>query len=100
MGTTVRVRDEDKEKLERLRAMVTLSSGKKVTQEQLLGTLLDDALSRGESFVTETFGPKLPLSDKDFAKIMGLISDWGVVTSSADIDRILYGSTSTEHRKK
>jgi hypothetical protein len=49
MGTTVRVRDEDKEKLERLRAMVTLSSGKKVTQEQLLGTLLDDALSRGES---------------------------------------------------
>lgn len=100
MGTTVRVRDEDKEKLERLRARAILSSGAKVTQEELLGHLLDQALSRGESFLADIFGPKLPLSDREFEKVKGLISDWGVETSSQDIDQILYGSPRLGHRKK
>lgn len=92
MGTTVRVRDEDKGKLERLRAMVTLSAGKKVTQEELLGTLIEDALSRGEGFLSDAFGPRLPLSDMEFQKVLGLISDWGVETSWEEIDHFLYGS--------
>lgn len=100
MGTTVRVRGEDKEKLERLRAWATLSSGAKVSQEQLLGLLLDQALSRGESFFADVFGPKLPLSDEEFEKVKGLITDWGVETSSQDIDRTLYGSPRLGHRKK
>ncbi len=99
MGTTVRVRDEDKEKLERLRAQATLSSGEKVTQEQLLRLLLDDALSRGESFFSDVFGPKLPLSDEEFEKVKGLITDWGVETSSHDIDRVLYGSPRLGRKK-
>ncbi len=93
MGTTVRIRDEDKEKLERLRVLVTLSSGAKVTREQLLGLLINHALSRGEVFVVENFGPNLPLSDKEFEKVKGLISDWGVETSSQQIDLVLYDST-------
>lgn len=91
MGTTVRVRDEDKEKLERLRALATLSSGAKVTQEELLGLLLDEALSHGESFLAGAFAPRLPLPDDDFRKMMGLVTDWGVRTGSDEIDRTLYG---------
>jgi hypothetical protein len=100
MGTTVRVRDEDKEKLERLRARAILSSGEKVTQEQLVGFLLDQALSRGESFLVDVFGPKLPLSDGEFEKVKGLIIDWGVETSSQDLDRTLYGFRRARHAKK
>ena len=100
MGTTVRVRDVDKEKLERLRALATLSSGSKVTQEDLLGRLLDEALSRGEGFLAGAFGPKLPLSDEEFQKVMGLVTDWGVETSSEDIDQTLYGRPHQGRRKK
>ncbi len=99
MGTTVRVRGEDKEKLERLRALATLSSGAKVTQEDLLGLLLDEALSRGEEFLAGAFGPKLPLSDAQFEKVMGLVEDWGVETSSEDIDKALYGGPVNKRKK-
>jgi len=77
LGTTVRVREEDKEKLERLRAMATLSSGRKISQERLLGALLDDALSHGESFLAESFGGSRPLSEKEFERVLSLVSDWG-----------------------
>ena len=91
MGTTVRVKEEDKEKLERLRAMATLASGQKVSQEELLGAVLDDALSHGESFLAETFGEKKSLSGREFEKLLSLVTDWGVKTSSSEIDEILYG---------
>ena len=91
MGTTVRVREEDKEKLERLRAMATLSSGRKISQERLLGALLDDALSHGESFLAESFGGSRPLSEKEFERVLNLVSDWGVETSSEEIDEVVYG---------
>ena len=91
MGTTVRLREEDKEKLERLRAMATLSSGRKISQERLLGALLDDALSHGESFLAESFGGSRPLSEKEFERVLSLVSDWGVETSSDEIDEVLYG---------
>ncbi len=99
MGTTVRVRDEDKEKLERLRAMATLTSGAKVTQEDLLGLLLDEALSRGEQFLAGAFGPKLPLSNDQFEKVLGLVEDWGVQTSSEEIDQALYGGSVKKTKK-
>ena len=91
MGTTVRLREEDKEKLEGLRAMATLSSGRKISQERLLGALLDDALSHGESFLAESFGGSRPLSEKEFERVLSLVSDWGVETSSDEIDEVLYG---------
>ena len=87
----MRLREEDKEKLERLRAMATLSSGRKISQERLLGALLDDALSHGESFLAESFGGSRPLSEKEFERVLSLVSDWGVETSSDEIDEVLYG---------
>jgi len=99
MGTTVRVRGEDKEKLERLRVLATLSSGAKVTQEDLLGLLLDEALSRGEEFLAGAFGPKVPLSDDHFKRVLGLVEDWGIETSSEEIDQTLYGGPVKKRKK-
>lgn len=94
----MRVREEDKEKLERLRAMATLASGQKVSQEALLGAVLDDALSHRERFLAETFGERKPLSGKEFEKLLSLVSDWGVETSSREIDEILYGRPAQRRR--
>ena len=99
MGSTVRVRDEDKEKLEKLRALATLASCEKITQEELLGVLLDDALSHGESFLTEAFGERRPVFEKEFERILGLVSDWGVETSPEEIDRVLYGTGNVRRKK-
>ncbi len=100
MGTTVRLRDQDKEKLERLKALLTLSTGKKITQEELLGVLLNNALARGESFLPEVFGEKFPLSDREFQKIKGLISDWGVETNWREIDELLYSQPRRRSRSR
>jgi hypothetical protein len=100
LGTTVRVREEDKEKIEKLRALATLASGQKVTQEELLGAVLDDALSHGESFLAEAFGENRSLSEKEFEKLLALRSDWGVETSSEAIDEILYGKSSQPSRRR
>ncbi len=99
MGSTVRVRDEDKEKLEKLRALATLTSGQKVTQEELLGVLLDDALSHGESFLAEAFGERKPVSEREFERILGLVSDWGVETGPEEIDQFLYGTGNVRRKK-
>jgi hypothetical protein len=43
-----------------------------------------------------------PLTEKEFEKILGLISDWNVETSSSEIDEVLYGSSlvaSRPHRR-
>ncbi len=100
MGTTVRLRDRDKEKLEKLKALVTLSTGKKITQEELLGVLLDEAMNRGEGFLPEVFGEKFPLSDKEFQKIKRLISDWGVKTNWREADEILYDPLGHRSRRR
>src|SRR5215469_1751978 len=99
LGTTVRIRDADKEKLEKLQAMATLSSGGKVSQEDVLGALLENALTQGESFMMGAFGGKLPLSDEEFEKVRALTSDWGFSTKEEDIDKDLYGTRSTGRRR-
>lgn len=96
----MRLRDQDKEKLEKLKALVTLYTGRKVTQEELLGVLLNDALARGENFPLEVLGEKFPLSDREFQKMKGLISDWGVETSWREIDELLYNPPKRRSRRK
>ena len=91
MSTSVKLGAEDKEKLEKLQALVTLKAAMKVTQQELLATLIRDALARGEEFVEKVFKTDLPLSDADYAKVLALIEDWGVETRWEEMDRELYG---------
>ncbi len=98
MSSTLRLGD-DKKKLEKLRALATRASGRKVTQERLLGGLLDCALARGQSFLAEAFGEGKPVSEREFERILGLASDWGVETGPEESDQVLYG-TGIVRRKK
>jgi len=91
MATAVKVDETAKSRLEELQAEIRLRTGTKVTQQELLSRLIDDAYeSQAEvidSFRTQT----VPLTEEEKAVMArGRISS-GVETDEADIDDILYG---------
>ncbi len=58
-----------------------------------------DALPHEEGFLATSFGETEPLSEKEFEKVLGLVSDWGVETSSDEIDQILYGARRSRRKR-
>ena len=89
MSTSVKLADDDKERLEKLQALVTLKLGEKMTQQELLARLIQDALTRGDEFI-ESVKPNVPMSDEEFVRVLSLSEDWGVETKSEEIDQVLY----------
>jgi len=94
MTTSVKLNDRDKEKLERLQALVTLRTGEKITQQELLRILIGEALLKGDGFFDKISEQKLPMSDEEYERILSLVDDWRVETSWEDVDQILYGAKS------
>jgi predicted transcriptional regulator len=92
MSTSVKLDEEDKEKLERLQALVTLKAGGKVTQQELLSMLIREALARSDEFVEKIFKTSIPMPDQEYEKILSLVEDWGVETNWKEIDQTLYGA--------
>jgi hypothetical protein len=89
MSTSVKLAEDDKERLEKLQALVTLKLGEKMTQQELLARLIQDALTRGDEFI-DSVKPNVPMNDEEFGKVLSLSEDWGVETSSEEIDKVLY----------
>jgi len=94
MTTSVKLNDRDKEKLERLQALVTLRTGEKITQQELLRILIGEALLKVDEFFDRISEQKLPMPDEEYERILSLVDDWRVETSWEDIDQILYGAKS------
>lgn len=92
MSTSVKLSEKDKEKLEKLQALVTLKAGEKVTQQELLSTLIREALAKDDEFVKKMVKTNIPMSDQEYERILTLVEDWGVETSWEEIDQTLYGS--------
>ena len=86
MATTVKIRDEDKEKLDRLRAHLLLK-GIKLNQEELLSKIITISETHQMLFDEEGFEP---LSDKQIEEIMKLTFSLGK-SSHKTIDEELYG---------
>ena len=98
MATSVKLSETDKKKLEKLQAMVTVKTSKKVTQQEILSKLISKATEQGDSFIRETFESTVPLSDNDYNRLLSLTSDWGIETKWEDIDESLYGSSGKGRR--
>lgn len=99
MSTSVKLSQADKRKLERLQAMVTVKTSKKVTQQEILSKLISKATEEGDKFVRKTFESTVPMSDEAFRRILSLKSDWGIRTKWEDIDKTLYGDLFTQTKK-
>lgn len=98
MSTSVKLSEEDKEKLEKLQALVTLKAGGKVTQQEILSALIGEALARGDEFLGKAFKPNIPMPDEEFKKVLSLTEDWGVETGWKEMDKLLYGAAKRGRR--
>jgi hypothetical protein len=91
MATAVKVDEEAKSRLEELQAEIKLRTGEKVTQQELLTRLIDDAYESREAVIDSFRESMVPLSEAEKEAMQaGRISS-GVETDEDDIDDILYG---------
>ena len=91
MTTAVKVDDEAKARLEELQAEIRLEAGKKVTQQELLSRLIDDAYESREEVVDSFRESTVPASDAEIDAFLDGTFDSGIETDEEDIDDILYG---------
>jgi hypothetical protein len=97
--TSVKLTEDDKRKLEKLQALVTVKTSKKVTQQEILSKLISKATKEVDTFVDETFENTVPMPDDAYQRMLSLTSDWGVKTKWQDIDKAIYGDTSALTKK-
>jgi len=91
MTTAVKVHEDAKSRLEELQAEIRLETGRKVTQQELLTRLIDDAYESRDELIDSFRKASVPLSEAEKeAMHRGRFSS-GVETDESDIDDVLYG---------
>lgn len=91
MTTSVKMDDDTKARLERLRAEIRLQTGARVTQQELLARLIEEAIESKADLVDSFREERVPLADAEREAFHeGMVSS-GVTTSEADVDDVLYG---------
>ncbi|MHB8585417.1 MAG: hypothetical protein ACYDDF_06220 [Thermoplasmatota archaeon] len=93
MGTTVRVRDDDKALIVALQTRLRLASGKRVPLEDLVHRIVEFAASHEDEWLVPDEAPKL--SEAQFRAFFRGASRSAVPTTEEDIDEILYGVEDT-----
>ncbi|WP_436929421.1 hypothetical protein [Halosimplex halobium] len=91
MATAVKMDEESKSILEELQAEIKLRTGKKVTQQEIMANLLEDAYESKSEFVDSFRETKVPLSEAEIERMNEGTFDSGTETREEDIDDILYG---------
>lgn len=90
MATSVKMREADKARLDRLQAEITARTGRKVSQQDLLARLV----ALGEREKDRVISEQKPPTKAQMARLMALPMDMGIRTREEDIDKILYGEKS------
>jgi hypothetical protein len=91
MTTAVKVDEEAKSRLEELQAEIRLRTGEKVTQQELLTRLIDDAYESRDEVIDSFRESTVPLSDEQKEAMHHGRFSSGIETTEEDIDDILYG---------
>ena len=90
MATAVKIGEDAKSRLEELQAEIRLRAGTRVTQQELLTRLIDDAYESRTEVIDSFRESTVPLSDVEKRQMQeGRVSS-GVETDEDDIDDILY----------
>ena len=91
MVTAVKVDEEAKSRLEELQAEIRLRADRKVTQQELLSRLIDDAYDSREEVIDSFRASTVPLTDDEKERMRAGRFASGTETDEDDIDDILYG---------
>lgn len=92
MATSVKMDEATKDRLEELQALVKLETGTKVTQQELLKVLVDEAYASREE-VVDHFRDEDEwegLSEEEIEEFLSWTFSSGEPVDEEDIDRILY----------
>lgn len=92
MATTpVRIRREDKARLERLREDITAATGKRRSQQELVGDVVEFAVRHREEFLAETAWRPFNQPEVDrWLKDVKNHKGWKAVPAE-EINRVVYG---------
>ena len=90
MATSVKIDEETKSRLEELQAEVKLETGRKVTQQELLRRLVDDAHTSISGLIESFRETDLSLSDEEVEEFLSGTTADGDPVDEEDIDRTLY----------
>jgi len=91
MATSVKMDDDTKSRLERLQAEIRLKTGNRVTQQEVLARLVENAIESKADLVDSFREERVPVSEDDRDRFHeGMVSS-GTATREDDIDDILYG---------
>lgn len=91
MATAVKVQEDAKSRLEELQAEIRLRTGRKVTQQELLTRLIDEAYESRDEVIDSFRESTVPLSDAEKEAMRRGRFSSGVETDEDDVDEILYG---------
>jgi hypothetical protein len=97
MSTSVKISGESKRLIDTLQARLVIATGKKISQQELLDTLVRLSTERKDELFGLIAGVRLPLTPEEVEKLMKIPTDWGVETREEEIDTILYGLKSAKH---
>ena len=86
MATAVKVDEDAKARLEELQAGIRLRTGVKVTQQELLTRLIDDAYASREDVIDSFRNTTVPLSEAEKEAMRE-----GRISSGVETDEVLYG---------
>ncbi|WP_256289002.1 hypothetical protein [Halobellus inordinatus] len=90
MATSVKVDDETKSRLERLQAEIRLKAGNRVTQQEILARVIEDAIRSKDDLVDSFRKERVPVSESDRDAFHKAMISSGTTTSEADLDDVLY----------
>jgi hypothetical protein len=91
MPTSVKMDDDTKSRLERLQAELRLKTGTRVTQQEILARLIEDAIESKADLVESFREERVPVTDDDREAFHeGMVAS-GTATAEDEIDDILYG---------
>ncbi|MFQ6095742.1 MAG: hypothetical protein ACE5NN_06330 [Candidatus Bathyarchaeia archaeon] len=87
----MKISGDSKRLLDILQARLVIATGKKISQQELLDTLVRLSTEREDELFRLIAGVRLPLPPDEFEKLMKIPTDWGVETREEEIDIHLYG---------
>jgi hypothetical protein len=90
LTATIKIQQEEKEKLDKFLAALLLHEGIKITLQEAVGLLIDYGLENQDEIVKRL--KELPALEEDPAwKCLENPMRWGIRDSSTRIDEFLYG---------
>ncbi|WP_135820874.1 hypothetical protein [Halostella litorea] len=90
MVTFVKIDEETKSRLERLQAEIRVKTGTKVTQQELLERLVNEAVASKTDLIESFREERVPISGTTKAAFHEGTVESGKETDESDIDDILY----------